>query len=102
MYVTLNNHPKRESVVQRKEILRQFIIPFYPERPKDRPKVGNVAQKIINNSKILPRDTFFAQNYLFIQGVVCLSYLFIKLINDILNMTSYNRDKFVLPVTIAL
>ena len=82
MYVTLNNHPKRESVVQRKEILRQIIIPFYPERPKDRPKV--------------------AQNYLLIQGVVCLSYMLIKLINDILNMTSYNRDRFLLPVTIAL
>ena len=59
VYVTLNNHPKRESVVQRKEILRQFIIPFYPERPKDRPKVGNVAQKIINNSKNPPTGYIF-------------------------------------------
>ena len=47
MYVALTNQPKRESVVQQKEILRQFILLFYPQRPKDRPNGGNVAQKIM-------------------------------------------------------
>ena len=32
---------------------------------------------------------------------VCLSYLFIKLINDILDMASFEGDKFTLPVTIV-
>ena len=102
MYVALTNQPKWEWVVQQKEILRQFILLFYPERPKDRPNGGNVAQKIINNSNNPSTGyIFFAQNHLLFQGVVCLSYLFVKLINDIFNMTSYNRDKFVLPVTIV-
>ena len=32
---------------------------------------------------------------------VCLSYLFIKLANDILDIASYNRDKFTLSVTLV-
>ena len=32
---------------------------------------------------------------------VCLSYLFIKLINDILDMASFEGDKFTFPVTIV-
>ena len=30
-----------------------------------------------------------------------LTYLFIKLVNDIFDITSYNRDKFILSVTIV-
>ena len=32
---------------------------------------------------------------------VCLSYLFIKLANDILDIALYNRDKFTLSVTLV-
>ena len=32
---------------------------------------------------------------------VCLSYLFIKLANDILDTALYNRDKFTLSVTLV-
>ena len=48
--VALINLPERKSVVQRKEILSQFILLLYPERSQDRPKDGNLVQKIINNS----------------------------------------------------
>ena len=61
MYLALNNHPKRESVVQ-----RQFILPLYPVRSQDRSMCqgGNVTQKIINNA-------------------LCISYLFIKMLDDL-------------------
>ena len=36
-----------------------------------------------------------------LNNVDCLTYLFIKLVDDILDMTSYNRDKFILSVTIV-
>lgn len=32
---------------------------------------------------------------------VCLSYLFIKFANDILDIALYNRDKFTLSVTLV-
>ena len=38
---------------------------------------------------------------LLLNDAVCPSYLFINLVNDILDMVSYNRDKFILPVTIV-
>ena len=65
MYVALTNQPKRESVVQQKEILRQFILLFYPQRPKDRPNGGNVAQKIINNSNNP------STGYIFLRKIIC-------------------------------
>ena len=34
-------------------------------------------------------------------NAVCLSYLLIELVSDILDIASYNRDKFILPVTIV-
>ena len=53
-------------------------------------------------------DKIFYANNLWLQGgslqpnnSVCLSYLFIKLINDILDMASFEGDKFTLPVTIV-
>ena len=64
MYVALTNHPERESVVQRKEILSQFILLLYPERSQDRPKDGNFVQKIINNSNIPPAGDIVNANYL--------------------------------------
>ena len=64
MYVALTNHPERESVVQRKEILSQFILLLYPERSQDRPKDENFAQKIINNSNIPPAGDIVKANYL--------------------------------------
>ena len=92
MYVALTNHPERESVVQRKEILSQFILLLYPERSQDRPKDENFAQKIINNSNIPPAGDIVNANYLCgilpLNNAVCLSYLFIKLVNDILDMAS--------------
>ena len=36
-----------------------------------------------------------------LNNAVCLSYLFIKSVNHILDMASYNRDKFIPPVTIV-
>ena len=72
MHVALTNQPKRESVVQRKEILRQFILPFYPERPNDRPKGGNVAQKIINNSNNPSTEYIFCAKSSVVSGR-CLS-----------------------------
>ena len=44
---------------------------------------------------------WFLGGILSMNNAVCLSYLFIKLVNDILDMASYNRDKFILPVTIV-
>ena len=53
-------------------------------------------------------DKILYANNLWLQGGslqpnngVCLSYLFIKLINDILDMASFEGDKFTLPVTIV-
>ena len=107
--ICISNHPRGESVVQRQEILRQFILPLYPERSLDRSKGGNVVQKIINNSNIPPTGDTLCANYLLFWGgilllnnAVCLSYLFIKFVNHILDMASYNRDKFIPPVTIVL
>ena len=103
-----NLHYVCTSVVQRKEILRQLILPLYPERSLDRSKDGNVVQKIINNSCIPPTGDTLCANYLLFWGgilllnnAVCLSYLFIKFVNHILDMASYNRDKFIPPVTIV-
>ena len=70
-------------------------------------KGGNVSQKIQNNSNITPTDILCANYFLFQSGslllnnAVCLSYLFIKFVNHILDMASYNRDKFIPPVTIV-
>ena len=36
-----------------------------------------------------------------LNNAVCLSYLFIKFVNHILDMASYNKDKFIPPVTIV-
>ena len=38
---------------------------------------------------------------LLLNNAVCLSCLLIELVSDILDIVSYNRDKFVLPVTIV-
>ena len=50
-----------------------------------------------------PRDISYPvltnqQNH---DNAVSLSYLFLKMMNDISDMTSYNKDKFILSVTIA-
>ena len=50
-----------------------------------------------------PRDISYPvltnqQNH---DSAVSLSYLFLKMMNDISDMTSYNKDKFILSVTIA-
>ena len=96
------------SVVYQKEIMRQFILPFYTERSQHRTKGGNVTQKIMNISNIHPTSDILCANYLWFSGGIlllnnadCLTYLFIKLVNEILDMTSYNRDKFILSVTIV-
>ena len=74
----------------------------------DRSKDGNVVQKIIDNLNIPPTGNILWANYLLFQGgilplnnAVCLSYLFIKFVNHILDVASYNRDKFIPPVTIV-
>ena len=36
-----------------------------------------------------------------LNNAVCFSYLVIELVRDILDKASYNRDKFILPVTIV-
>ena len=36
-----------------------------------------------------------------LNNAVCLSYLLIELVSDILDIASYNRGKFTLPVTIV-
>ena len=36
-----------------------------------------------------------------LNNAVCFSYLVIELVSDILDKASYNRDKFILPVTIV-
>ena len=38
---------------------------------------------------------------LLLNNAVCLSCLLIELVSDILDIASYNRDKFILPVTIV-
>ena len=49
------------------------------------------------------QNTFFLRklSLVLLNDAVCPSYLFINLVNDILDMVSYNRDKFILPVTIV-
>ena len=71
-------------------------------------KGGNVSQKIQNNSNITPTGDILCANYflfqsgrLLLNNAVCLSYLFIKFLNKILDKASYNGDKFILPVTIV-
>ena len=36
-----------------------------------------------------------------LNNAVCFSYLVIELVGDILDKASYNRDKFLLPVTVV-
>ena len=62
----------------------------------------------MNISNIHPTSEILCANYLWFSGGIlllnnadCLTYLFIKLVNEILDMTSYNRDKFILSVTIV-
>ena len=38
---------------------------------------------------------------LFLNNAVCLSYLFIKFLNEILDIAAYNGDTFILHVTIV-
>ena len=88
--------------------MRQFILPFYTERSQHRTKGGNVTQKIMNISNIHPTSDILCANYLWFSGGISLlnnadylTYLFIKLVKDIFDITSYNRDKFILSVTIV-
>ena len=69
-------------------------------------KGGNFGKKIVNNSNASLAGDIVCANYLWFWGAsllpniaVCLNYLLS--VNDILDLASYNRDKFVLSVTIA-
>ena len=71
-------------------------------------KGGNVSQKIQNNSNITPPGDILCANYflfqsgsLLLNNAVCLSYLFIKFLNEILDIAAYNGDTFILHVTIV-
>ena len=71
-------------------------------------KGGNVSQKIQNNSNITPTGDILCANYflfqsgsLLLNNAVCLSYLFIKFLNEILDIAAYNGDTFILHVTIV-
>ena len=62
----------------------------------------------MNNSNIPPTGKILYANDIWFQGGsflpksnVCFSWLFIKLVNDILDMVSYNKDTFILSVTIV-
>ena len=64
VYLAFNDHPNRESIFQRKEIQRLFILPLYPEKSQHKPKGWNVPEKIINNSSIPPiGDIILCANY---------------------------------------
>ena len=63
VYLALNDHPNRESIFQRKEIQRRFILPLYPEKSQHKPKAWNVPEKIINNSNIPPIGEILCANY---------------------------------------
>ena len=63
VYLALNDHPNRESIFQRKEIQRRFILPLYPEKSQHKPKGWNVPEKIINNSNIPPIGEILCANY---------------------------------------
>ena len=44
---------------------------------------------------------WFGGGSLLLNNAVCLSYLLIELVSDILDVASYNRDKSILPVIIV-
>ena len=55
----------------------------------------------LQNTFFLRKLSLVLSGSLLLNDAVCPSYLFINLVNDILDMVSYNRDKFILPVTIV-
>ena len=55
----------------------------------------------LQNFFFLRKLSLVLSGSLLLNDAVCPSYLFINLVNDILDMVSYNRDKFTLPVTIV-
>ena len=55
----------------------------------------------LQNFFFLRKLSLVLSGSLLLNDAVCPSYLFINLVNDILDMVSYNRDKFILPVTIV-
>ena len=64
---------------------------------------GSCYYSLIINRISEPRDISYPvltnqQNH---DSAVSLSYLFLKMMNDISDMASYNKDKFILSVTIA-